>query len=281
MSSTTIALTSDPWSNKVAVNLNWSIRGTTDCKNAVVMMKSDLENIYLTEKKYDLVSVGENISTNMDMLFLSSASPGDDYLQVFVSCDNTGCNNTGKFSDSQLLLFKITPLKCTTNENCSKAQYCKTDTQQCLELDCGGCDIITNHTCVSTCDDSNLCTVDFCSVNNTCEHNITENCCQTNTDCNDNLSCTSETCTNNKCFYQNITCEVSNSCEISLCVEPQGCKIYNKTDCDTNKKTPPTVQKTTALEKTDTFSPSIPKDKNLILVAILGLILIIKFTFLR
>ena len=122
MSSTSIALTSDPWSNKIAVDLNWSIAGTTDCKNAVVRMNSDLENIYLTEKKYNLVSLGENISTNMDMLFLSTAVPGNDYLQVFVTCDTNECNDSGDFSDSHLLLFKITPLKCTQNENCSKTQ---------------------------------------------------------------------------------------------------------------------------------------------------------------
>lgn len=281
MSSTSIALTSDPWSNKISVDLIWSLNGTTNCKNAVITMKSDLDNIYFTEKKYDLVLLGENISTNMDVIFLSSAVPGDDYLQIFMTCDNTDCNNTGEFSDSHMLLFKITPLECTTNENCSKTQYCKVSTKQCLELDCGKCDKIENHTCVSTCDDNDICTVDFCSTSGTCEHNITANCCKSNTDCNDNLFCTNETCINNRCSYQNITCATSNSCEIGLCVEPSGCKVYNKTDC-TPQKTQEPIQKKSVAEKIETLKgPSIPDDKNIVVIGIIILLLLVKFAFLR
>ncbi|NOR85850.1 hypothetical protein GQ473_07080 [archaeon] len=284
MSATSIALTSDPWSNKVVVDLNWSLEGTTDCKNAIITMKSDLENIYFTEKKYDSIPLGENISTNMDVIFLSSAVPGNDYLQVFVNCDNTNCNTSSGFSDSYMLLFKITPLECITNENCSKTQYCKVSTKQCLELDCEICDKIENHTCISTCDDADICTVDFCGAKGICKHNITESCCQSDTDCNDNLFCTNETCINNKCLYKNITCESSNPCEMGLCIEPTGCKIYNITNCtnDLIKKTPSNEQKTTISEKIETLKgPSIPDDKNVVVIGIIILLLIVKFTFLR
>ena len=284
MSSTSIALTSNPETNKVVAYINWSLNGITDCKNAVITVKSDLENIYFVEKKYELISQGENISTNIDVHFLPVAVPGEDYLHVIVDCDNDECDTGGSFIDSHMLLFKITPLECTTNENCSKTQYCKVSTKQCLELNCEECDRVENHTCVPTCDDSDICTVDFCSMDGVCGHNVTENCCKTNTDCNDNLFCTNETCINNVCSYQNITCATSNPCEIGLCVEPTGCKIYNQTNCtaDSSTKTTQPIQKTTISEKIETLKgPSIPDDKNAVVIGIIVLLLLVKFVILK
>ncbi len=280
MSATTIALTSDPWSNIIAVEVNWSLNGTTDCKNAMVYMNSDLENIFYTEEEYTSVLLGDNMITNMDMIFLPQAVPGDDYLQVFITCDNEGCNNSGDFGDSHMFLFKITPLKCTTHENCSRDQYCNTNTQQCLELNCEACDIIENNTCISTCNDSDPCTVDFCGTSGKCEHNITENCCQADADCNDNLFCTDDACIDNSCVLTNKTCEVTGPCEISTCVEPDGCRIYNKTDCDPN--TAVQLPKKSATERiADLKGSPIPTDKNTLVIGIIVLLLIVKFVFLR
>ena len=214
------------------------------------------------------------------MIFLPSAEPGDDYLQVFVTCATSGCNTTGDYQDAHMLLFTINPLVCTSSRNCSYDQYCDTSSKRCLELSCGLCDNIENHTCVFTCNDSDICTVDFCSEEGKCAHNITKNCCYNASDCDDSLFCTEDLCTGNRCEHKNITCEVSSPCEIGVCVEPDGCRVYNKTNCVPNSNKAP-IKKSFSEKVEDLRGSPIPKDKNSLVIGIILLLIILKVAFLR
>ena len=122
-----------------------------------------------------------------------------------------------------------------------------------------GC-CLTDKDALTVCNDNNPCTTEYCQ-NNQCHHSTpTVGCCATNADCNDNVSCSTDTCTivtgapTGHCTYvlNGPNCQIctpgnvttyddNNVCTIDSCVAGvpthspiAGCCI-DKTDCDDGK----------------------------------------------
>lgn len=119
---------------------------------------------------------------------------------------------------------------CKSDKNCPEDMTC--ENSKCVPLQCGVCQEAKNHQCVNRCDDDNPCTEDGCDeVNDECYHNLIENCCATDEDCEDDLVCTVDKCVNNKCVRIELKCEAEDPCIIGSCIEPEGCKYQNNYTC--------------------------------------------------
>ena len=83
------------------------------------------------------------------------------------------------------------------------------------------------------CDDSNPCTTrDTCS-NGNCIGQPIENCCLSNSDCNDNNPCTIDSCSSNRCSNRPLDCSVSNNkCLTGYCDPATGACLTAPVTCN-------------------------------------------------
>ena len=72
------------------------------------------------------------------------------------------------------------------------------------------------------CDDENSCTIDTCTPNGCCIHEPVN--------CDDGNGCTIDSCTANGCVHEPVNCDDGNGCTIDSCT-PNGC-IHTPVNCD-------------------------------------------------
>ena len=98
------------------------------------------------------------------------------------------------------------PPRCKNDAECQDSEYCDT---YCKELDCKNDEQVHNHRCVS---------------------------CISDKECDDSLTCTQDTCTNNRCIHKSVVCEPQDDCTTARCEEPQGCVYVVDEDCKKSKE---------------------------------------------
>lgn len=142
-----------------------------------------------------------------------------EYIRIaFEDCaERVECEGSGGDTDCDLRYpdtasFELCYVKlstCTTDEDCGPSEKCNIDTASCELLECEDTEMLINRECVS-------------------EDLI----CESSEDCDDGLSCTTDTCDNSLCKSTGIVCEKSDDpCSEGSCVEGQGCVYTTKEDC--------------------------------------------------
>lgn len=94
------------------------------------------------------------------------------------------------------------PPECTKNEDCLDFEYCD---KTCKILSCRSGEHATGHQCAIT--------------------------CKSDSECDDSLACTLDTCINNRCTTEKITCTAKDSCTTAKCEEPNGCTYTTDSEC--------------------------------------------------
>ena len=147
----------------------------------------------------------------------------DIYIEV-KNCDKTKFNVSDYYSCQKQ--------KCYKDKNCPIGSYCDLENNKCNILNCNACETLSNNKCVSTCSPRNKCEEATCQADG-CKYTRKENCCLTESDCNDALVCTQDICENNKCVNSEIKCKASDDpCVVGVCEEPNGCKYIRNPECE-------------------------------------------------
>ena len=139
------------------------------------------------------------------------------YIEV-KDCDKS------KFDTADLL--KCDNLFCEGNKDCPDGTECAGN--YCRILHCGACEKAEGHKCVSMCKSRHICEAAFC-VKDSCSYRGLPGCCIQDSDCNDGLVCTEDSCKDNQCVNSPLNCSAANSCVVGECREPDGC-IYSQED---------------------------------------------------
>ena len=114
-----------------------------------------------------------------------------------------------------------------TSDSCSNGQCINTHIDLCCEKD-GDCPAVTD----------NICTVAKCDLaSHQCKTFPVENCCTCNSDCNDNVNCTVDTCNiqTGLCRNERRVCNDNNMCTSDTCLEATGLCTFtdnSQTLCD-------------------------------------------------
>lgn len=131
-------------------------------------------------------------------------------------------------------IFSCPGKACQADSQCNSDEFCNKVTDTCNYLNCNSrCETPEFNRCVPKCKSSNPCTRASCdNETGSCNFEQINNCCQTDTDCNDNLACTNDRCVNGKCEYTPVQCVgAKGSCVIGSCVEPTGCVYTTNQSC--------------------------------------------------
>lgn len=91
---------------------------------------------------------------------------------------------------------------CTKNEECLDFEYCD---KNCKILSCKSNEHASEHQCVTS--------------------------CKSDSECDDSFACTQDTCINNRCATEKITCATKDSCTTAKCEEPNGCIYVTDAEC--------------------------------------------------
>lgn len=169
----------------------------------------------------------------------ADASIHPDAIEICDSKDNN-CNS----QIDEVCKFCNNNKICEANEN---IQNCPNDCQCNIKEDCednNPCTIKTcslTHRCILTnntnsCNDNNECT-----ANDVCSNGI---CKGMQINCNDNISCTIDSCRNGKCFYDstqcgcvtNEDCNDENQCTVDKCILNKCQSTFSEAPCDDRNK---------------------------------------------
>jgi len=126
--------------------------------------------------------------------------------------------------------------QCTDNRHCPIGSYCDLGSNKCKVLNCDLCEKLSDsgHECISVCKSRSKCEEVEC-INGVCKYNKKENCCEIDSDCNDNLVCTEDSCENSECINKEIGCKESDDpCIVGICEEPTGCRYIKNPECTDN-----------------------------------------------
>lgn len=190
-------------------------------------------------------------------LDLKNRMVDDIYIEV-KDCDKK-IFNTSKYKSCR-------DIECYENNDCPIGSYCDLNKNKCKILLCSSCEKVSMHECASICKPRNICEEATCD-NGACTYTQIENCCITDSDCNDNLACTKDACENNKCIHKKVECKASGDpCVIGVCEEPKGCKYVRNPECDKKTDENATSQEITGQAVKQVEKPKISFFERLILI---------------
>lgn len=130
---------------------------------------------------------------------------------------------------------------CDDSESCVYAPVDCTDGNFCTSDSCNpslGCEYEARVGTVCAVDDESPCTYDTgqCvedSLNvGRCEPDLVPDCCESDTQCNDDINCTNDACVDNECAFTDVTCP-TDACHASACDESTGaCSVPTPIECE-------------------------------------------------
>ncbi len=133
------------------------------------------------------------------------------------------------------------PPACAKNEDCLDFEYCD---KYCKILSCKSSEHASGHQCVTS--------------------------CKSDSECDDTLACTKDTCINNICRSEQITCTTKDSCTTAKCEEPKGCTYATDSECKKRESEKAESQPTQKLAKEANSSGS--GDNSAIIIIMLSVI---------
>ena len=192
---------------------------------STLLRSDDLKSTVFQSEKlpqdYEVSSIGQDRYV-LKVPYSDLKNKNMEYIYINVNDCNSMIYNTNN-------IMECSDRECYENEDCPIGSYC--DKNTCKIRLCDNCQIINDHECISKCEARNACETANCQEN-ICTYTKKEACCLIDSDCNDKLSCTEDSCINQKCSNQEVTCEGSkDECTIGKCEEEQGCIYYTKDEC--------------------------------------------------
>jgi len=130
-------------------------------------------------------------------------------------------------------LKKCEDRECVSDGHCPIGSYCENGI--CKILNCGDCEEIEDHKCVSSCRSKKPCEIGICK-NGECNYVKKEECCLKDEDCKDNLTCTEDVCIDTNCIHKGLVCNSSDDpCVSGKCDEKKGCIYTSDPNCTKRK----------------------------------------------
>jgi hypothetical protein len=126
------------------------------------------------------------------------------------------------------------PKKCSADSECDSYEYCDIDNGGfCRIFLCSKCEIPINGTCVSKCNDKNICTEDSCMDDGSCKNAKIDSCCLNDSECGESSICETKKCTENKCqSFEKECTDTKDPCVLGKCSEEKkGCIYEVNPDC--------------------------------------------------